>query len=58
MSEEKTIYVRLGIPDYLYTKEEYDNDDMEDLPENSYIIGYELEDGTECNEDGSLLKSI
>jgi len=50
------IHVRLGIPDYIYTKEEYDNNDMEDLPENSYLIGYEDEDGNECNEDGVPLE--
>lgn len=51
----KEIHVRLGIPDYIYTKEEYDNNEMEDLPENSYFIGYEDEDGNECEEDGSPL---
>jgi len=51
------IYVRLGVPDYLCTKNEYDRDDITDLPENSYKIGYEDEEGNECDEEGNYLNS-
>ena len=55
MSEKKQILVRLGFSDVVVTKEESESGDYETPA--SYHIGYEFEDGTECTEDGSLLKS-
>ncbi len=56
MSEKvEKIFIRFGVPDYVYSKEDYDNNDTADLPENSYIIGYENEDGEECTENGIKL---
>ena len=69
MSKKKEVFVRLGFEDVILTKEEYDNfngyvdmiseDDDADDPvigsTEAYIIGYEFEDGTECNEDGTKL---
>ena len=58
------VYVRLGISDIVVTKEECDslskwiavrNKEGKEVgcPE-LYLVGYELEDGTECNEDGEV----
>lgn len=62
----KQIYVRLGFSDVVITKEENENfngyadliseDDDADDPiaqTRGEVIGYELEDGTECDEDGN-----
>ena len=50
------IYVRLGASDVIIKKEDY-NKTRDDQPEDAsfYFIGYELEDGTECEEDGTPL---
>jgi len=56
MSEPKEIHVRLGVPDYIVTKAEYDDADANDIPDNAYFIGYEDEEGNECNEDGVPLE--
>lgn len=55
LKKAKEVYVRLGIPDYVYTKEEYDKGETPDLPENAWLVGYEDEDGNECDEDGVYL---
>ena len=61
----KKIYVRLGVGDIVLTKEEADklpsyvtavNDKDEILAEAEiYHIGYETEDGEECDEEGNEL---
>ena len=56
MSEPKEIHVRLGVPDYIVTKAEYDDADANDIPDNAYFIGDEDEEGNECNEDGVPLE--
>lgn len=56
MAEEKKIYVRLGAADVVLDKADYDKEDYSGPEDTSfYFIGYELEDGTECKEDGSPL---
>ena len=64
MSKPK-VFVRLGISDILVTPETSDNmsgyarifDNEGNLITDSeiYIVGYELEDGTECDEQGRYL---
>lgn len=71
MSKKKEVLVRISFDDVLLTKEENERfngsvdliseDDGELLDEpiisstSAWIVGYEFEDGTECNEDGSEL---
>ena len=64
MSNKKEVFVRMGFSDIVMSKEDADrikNIIMTD-DENEYIndvecytVGYEFEDGTECNEDGTAL---
>jgi len=53
------IYARLGVSDILRPKEQLHSEtlqiDMEDVV--TYLIGYEFEDGTECDEDGEPPKT-
>lgn len=47
------VYARLGFSDTVVPLADRDKP-LTFQPE-SYLIGYELEDGTECNEDGTPL---
>lgn len=61
----KKVFVRLGVSDIILTKEENENfngylnaidEDGNEIAEvEVYLVGYELEDGTECDEDGNEL---
>jgi len=61
----KKIYVRLGVSDIVLTKKENErfNGYVDAIDENgdeianvqTYLIGYEDEDGNECNKEGDLL---
>jgi hypothetical protein len=65
MSEPKKIYVRLSTDDLVLTKEEAENlpsyisvvdkegEFVTDIQ--TYLIGYEDEDGVECDEEGNEL---
>lgn len=64
--KQPQVLVRLGFSDVVISKEDSEkiNDNIELLSidnnsiiatTNAYLIGYEFEDGTECNEDGSKL---
>ena len=53
MSKAETVYVRLGFSDIVVTKEESEAGTYETPA--SYLIGYEDEDGNECEEDGTYL---
>ena len=65
MSKEKTIFVRLGVSDLVLSKEEADtipgyitvvDNQGEYVTEvETYIVGFEDEEGNECDEDGNLL---
>ena len=71
MSTKKQVFIRLGFSDVVLTQEENDRfnghveliseDDGELLDDpiitstEAYIVGWELEDGTECNQDGNPL---
>lgn len=60
MNKKKTkeVFVRLGMPDIVITKEEHDNEpnsNEETIPHDAYFIGYEDEEGEECDEDGTYL---
>lgn len=64
MSEKKKIFVRLGFSDMLIEKEELKdlkltciNQKGEGIDLGCYLITYELEDGSECTEDGELLEN-
>lgn len=54
MSDKKEIYVRYGVSDIIVPIEESEQDDFQ-IDENAYFIGYEDEEGNECNEDGTPL---
>ena len=49
------VFARIGFSDVLVPKEDAE-EAITEIPE-SYLIGYELEDGTECKEDGTPLGS-
>jgi len=61
----KEVFVRLGISDITVSQETnenmsgyakiYDNEGNLVTETEIYWIGYEFEDGTECNEDGEEL---
>lgn len=53
--EKGEIQVRMGIADFIYSKEEYDNNAMPGIPEGAYFIGYEDDEGRECDEEGNYL---
>jgi len=56
MSKEKAkeVYVRLGVQDLIITKEDYKNHNY-GTDCTCYFIGYEDENGNECEEDGTYL---
>ena len=47
------VYARIGFSDVVVLVEDSE-DVITEVPE-SYLIGYELADGTECKEDGTPL---
>ena len=61
----KEIFVRLGVSDLVLSKEDNDNfngyvtvldKDGEYVTDvETYLVGYEDEDGNECDEEGNLL---
>ncbi len=61
----KEIFVRLGVSDIILTKEENNNfngyitvldeDGKEIGSAEAYLVGWEDEDGNECNEEGGEL---
>ena len=55
MSKAKTILVRLGVPDIVCSNEDYVDGNVDFIPEDAYLIGYEDENGKECEEDGTYL---
>jgi hypothetical protein len=65
MSKEKKIFVRLGVSDLVLSKEEAetvpgyisvtDNQGEYVTDVETYIVGYEDEDGNECDENGNRL---
>lgn len=50
------IFARLGFEDLVVPIK--DVEAIVEEPTASYFIGYELEDGTECTEDGMPLREI
>jgi hypothetical protein len=50
------IFARLGVEDYLCEAKDFI--ESKNLPENSYFIGYEDEDGNECDQYGTKLNTI
>jgi len=56
MSKEKAkeVYVRLGVQDLIITKEDYENHNY-GTDCTCYFLGYEDENGNECEEDGTYL---
>lgn len=56
MSEEKAkkVYVRLGGEDLIITKEDFENNNYS-TDCTYHFIGYEDENGNECEEDGTYL---
>ena len=54
INKVKEIFVRLGASDSIITKEQWENNfHPEDIE--LYLIGFEDEDGEECEEDGTYL---
>jgi len=61
----KPVLIRLGFSDVVIPKEDNDNfnGNIDCIDEDgniiayteAYVVGYEFEDGTECNEDGTKL---
>jgi hypothetical protein len=55
MNKANKIYVRLGVEDIVIPIEDIEEDTNPKLI-NTYFIGYEDENGNECEEDGTYLK--
>jgi hypothetical protein len=55
MRKTDKVFIRLGVEDIIIKKEDVEEDTkLEDV--NTYFVGYEDEDGEECDEDGTYLK--
>jgi hypothetical protein len=54
LKKATTIFVRLGASDCIITKEQWENDFQPEDVE-FHLIGFEDEDGEECEEDGTYL---
>jgi len=54
MKKAKEVFVRLGGEDLILTKEDYENHNY-GIDCTYYFIGYEDENGEECEEDGTYL---
>ena len=65
MSKKKEVFRRLSVSDFVVTSEDnermqgyakiYDQEGNLITETEIYLIGYEFEDGEECNEDGTEL---
>lgn len=53
MEKAKIILVRLGFSDVVVSKEDLESGEY--MKPDSYLIGYEDEEGKECEEDGTYL---
>ena len=53
MKKADKVLVRLGFSDVVVSKEDSESGEYE--KPDSYFIGYEDEDGKECEEDGTYL---
>jgi len=53
MKKANNIRVRVGFSDLVMPKEVFNNEDYDKPP--SYVVGYEDENGEECEEDGTYL---
>ena len=51
----KEVFVRLGFSDMVVTMKEAMDNTNEICSPNSYVAGYEDENGKECNSDGTYL---
>lgn len=57
MSKAKEVFVRLGAEDIVVSKKELENDTY---PRSCsrFFVGYEDEEGNECDEEGNYLNDI
>ena len=57
MRKAKRIYIRLGVQDIIIEIDEHYDLEADTKLENinTYLVGYEDEDGEECEEDGTYL---
>ena len=57
MAKANKVYARLGFEDVIVPLEEALDNNKKPVSEESFIVGYEDEDGNECHEDGEYLNS-
>ncbi len=53
LTKANIVLVRLGFSDVIVSKEDCENGEYE--KPDSYIVGYEDQNGEECSEDGTYL---
>jgi hypothetical protein len=49
------VYARFGFSDKVVTLEDAENNDIRLTQDESFLVGYEDEEGEECEEDGTYL---
>tara|TARA_R110002126_G_scaffold14240_4_gene60399 strand:+ start:1653 stop:1865 length:213 start_codon:yes stop_codon:yes gene_type:complete len=49
------VMVRIGFSDVIVTKEQSEDNDYVIVGEDTFVVGYEDEDGEECDESGVYL---
>lgn len=47
------VFARIGFSDVVISLEDSNNNDIKIVGEDSYLVGYEDENGDECEEDGT-----
>ena len=55
MKKAKKVFGRFGFTDMIISLEDANNDDIKITQDECYLVGYEDEDGNECEEDGTYL---
>lgn len=55
MRKAKEVYIRFGVQDIVMSKAVYEKEGFDDESFEPYIVGWEDEDGEECDEDGVYL---
>ena len=55
MRKAKEVYIRFGVADVIIPKDLYENEGFHDIEFEPYIVGWEDENGEECDEDGIYL---
>lgn len=53
IKKAEKVYARFGFSDMVVSLEDANNNDIRITQDDCYLVGYEDEDGDECEEDGT-----